>query len=380
MSPRLAVVINKDGSQLSPSETFLHAHINNLPYQCFSLIGNPGYRVVREGSCGPGRYLASRALVPLASRWLTRHVMGVTVAAQDTRAFVKMLERDRIDVVLAEYGPTAVSVMEACRLAGVPLVVHFHGYDAYMTHIIEEFGTQYRRLFDISSAIIGVSRHMCDQLIRLGAPAEKVRFNACGAEVSQRKKPNDRKCGHRFAMIGRLVEKKAPFVSLMAFAQVSASVPDATLEIVGDGPLTAATQQMVRALGIEDKVTLHGAQSHDFVMAVLERSDYFLQHSVEAPNGDMEGTPVGVLEAMGLGLPVVSTRHGGICDIISENETGILVDEYDVEGMAQAMRCLCENRELAIQMGEKARKSVVDNWTSEKSIARLAEIIRFATC
>lgn len=84
---------------------------------------------------------------------------------------------------------------------------------------------------------------------------------------------------------------------------------------------------------------------------------------------------MGVLEAMGMGLPVISTRHGGIRDIISEGETGILVDEYDVDGMFEAMRTLCADKELSARMGEKARESVADNWTMEKSVARLSEII-----
>jgi len=379
MSSRLAVVVNKDGNELSPSETFLHAHINKLPYRSYSLIGNPGYRMIREGSIGAGNYLVSRSLFPLGFRWLIRKAIGVSVATQDTKALVRWLRQSNIDVVLAEYGPTAVSVMEACYQADVPLVTHFHGYDAYTDYVVGEYGGAYHRLFDISSAIVGVSSHMCEQLVRLGAPADKVHQNACGADVNSNQRSADHEPGFRFAMIGRLVEKKAPFVSMMAFARLCDSVPNATLEIVGDGPLSAACVQMVRALGMEERVTLHGAKPHKFVQEVLGRSDYFLQHSVRAPNGDMEGTPVGVLEAMGMGLPVISTRHGGICDIISEGETGILVDEYDVNGMHEAMQTLCTDRELSVKMGEKARESVADNWTMEKSVARLSEIIGSVT-
>jgi glycosyltransferase involved in cell wall biosynthesis len=306
---------------------------------------------------------------------LVRKAFGVSVAAQDTKALVRWLRQSKIDVVLAEYGPTAVSVMEACHQADVPLVAHFHGYDAYTDYVVGEYGKAYHRLFDISSAIVGVSSHMCDQLVRFGAPTSKVHQNACGAEVNIARRAADHVPGYRFAMIGRLVEKKAPFVSMMAFARLCDFVPDATLEIVGDGPLSAACVQMVRALGMEGRITLHGAQPHEFVQEVLGRSDYFLQHSVRAPNGDMEGTPVGVLEAMGMGLSVISTRHGGICDIISEGETGILVDEYDVDAMFEAMRSLCADRERSARMGENARQSVANNWTLEKSVARLSEII-----
>jgi glycosyltransferase involved in cell wall biosynthesis len=133
---------------------------------------------------------------------------------------------------------------------------------------------------------------------------------------------------------------------------------------------------MIRALGLDDSVTLHGPQPHSFVLEVLSRSDYFLQHSVKAPNGDMEGTPVGVLEAMGMGLPVISTRHAGICDIVAQDETGVLVEEYDVDAMALAMNRLCDDQQLASRMGSSARESVINNWTATKSIKRLAEIVQ----
>lgn len=379
MQSRLAVVVNKNSNELSPSETFLHAHINELPHSSYSLIGNPGYRIIREGSVGPGKFLASRSLIPLGFRWLERRALGSSVADQDTTAMSRWLKAESIDVVLAEYGPTAVSVMNACNQTQTPLVVHFHGFDAYTDYVLTTFGEAYRKLFDISSAVVGVSSHMCDQLIRLGAAPNKVYLNPCGAMVTSSKSEAVNDPGYRFAMIGRLVEKKAPFVSLMAFARLCESVPEATLEIVGDGPLKAACIQMVHALGLNERVTLHGAQSHEFALGVLARSDYFIQHSVKAPNGDMEGTPVGVLEAMGAGLPVISTRHGGIRDIIAEGDTGILVDEYDVSGMVEGMQTLCRDSGLSAEMGRKARASVMARWTLEKSISGLSQIIKSVT-
>ena len=80
-----------------------------------------------------------------------------------------------------------------------------------------------------------------------------------------------------------------------------------------------------------------------------------------------------------MGLPVVSTRHGGIRDIISEGETGLLVDEYDADAMSNAMRELAGKPEYAADLGSKARQSVLENWTSEKSVGRLWDIIQ-KTC
>lgn len=374
----LAVIVNKDDSELGDSETFLHAHINRMPCKVYSLIGNPGFRMVREGSKGQGCYLASRDAVPLGIRWLKRHTLGQTVAAQDTKALVRFFSKKRINVILAEYGPTAVSVMEACRLANIPLISHFHGYDAYRKSLIQDLSQPYKKLFDISAAIVGVSRHMCNQLVDLCADRNKVFHNPCGAEISDKLCATLSTSSPRFFMVGRLVEKKAPFISLLAFSLLVSDVPDAELEIVGNGPLKSSCMQLARALGIDNRVIFTGAKPHDYVLQSMAKATCFMQHSVMAPDGDMEGTPVGVLEAMGIGLPVVSTRHGGIQDVIEENVTGILVDEYDAEAMYKAMREVALNPVRARELGDSARAAVLEQWTSERSVARLWEIIEKA--
>lgn len=375
MSFKLAVVVNKDGNELGPSETFLHAHINDMPCSVVSLVGNPGYRMIRSGSSGAGVFLASRSVVPLGMRWTERKVTGTTVADQDTRAFKRFLESNNINAVLAEYGPTAVSVMEACRQAGVPLIAQFHGYDAYRESVLAELESSYRQLFDNAAAVVGVSTHMCEQLSALGAPAEKLFHNACGAEVPGEPASLPERAP-RFVMVGRLVEKKAPFVSILAFAELLKQVPDARLEIIGDGPLKTPCVQLAKALSVEDRITFSGAQPHDYVLKAMKQAGGFIQHSVRAPDGDMEGTPVGVLEAMGMGLPVVSTRHGGIRDIINEGETGLLVDEYDAAGMANALVQVATNAEYARRLGDQARAKVLENWTTQKSVERLWDIIQ----
>ena len=177
-------------------------------------------------------------------------------------------------------------------------------------------------------------------------------------------------------MVGRLVEKKAPFVSILAFAELLKRAPDARLEIIGDGPLKSPCLQLAKALSVDDRITFSGAQSHDYVLKAMNKASGFIQHSVRAPDGDMEGTPVGVLEAMGMGLPVISTRHGGIRDIVDEGETGLLVDEYDVKAMADALMQVATKPDYARQLGQQARARVFQNWTTEKSVERLWQIIQ----
>jgi glycosyltransferase involved in cell wall biosynthesis len=216
---------------------------------------------------------------------------------------------------------------------------------------------------------------MRDQLISLGANRDNTFHNACGAEIPDllRACPGEADC--RFVMVGRLTEKKAPFISLIAFAEVVRIHNDAHIDVVGDGPLKEACIQLCKGLGISSHVTFHGAKPHREALEILSKARCFVQHSVTAPSGDREGTPVGVLEAMGMGLPVVTTQHGGIVDIVDNGITGMLVEEYNMDGMAKAMLSYADDGVLAKQVGDKARGAVNANWTSEKSIGRLWKII-----
>jgi glycosyltransferase involved in cell wall biosynthesis len=104
----------------------------------------------------------------------------------------------------------------------------------------------------------------------------------------------------------------------------------------------------------------------------------FVQHSVEASNGDSEGTPVGILEAGASSLPVVATRHAGIPDVVVEGQTGFLVDERDTTAMAAQMLRLAQDSELAARLGSAARLHVERNFSQEQSLDRLWTIIESA--
>ena len=351
------------------SETFLTAQAERM--SASTVVVHNLFRpqigsqpVLSEALLARGLRKASRIMRQLPWEW------------ELTTAFIRAIRQTRADIVLAQYGPTGVAVMEACRLAGTPLVVHFHGYDASKQHVLAKYAESYRAMFEQAAAIIAVSRAMERRLLSLGCPPENLRYNAYGIDCDLFGGSNPASAPPAFLAVGRFVEKKAPHLTLLAFAEVFRRCPQARLRMIGTGPLLGVCRDLAAALGISDAVSFLGVQPPDIVAQEMRSARAFVQHSVEASDGDCEGTPVAVLEAGASGLPVVSTRHAGIPDVVIDEKTGLLVDERDIVGMTTAMLRLAENPRFAAAMGAAAQEQIFRKHTLTASLSRLARILQ----
>ena len=146
--------------------------------------------------------------------------------------------------------------------------------------------------------------------------------------------------------------------------------------MVGDGELFDVSKNLVKSLGLENNIILLGGLERKKIIKHLQSAFLFVQHSIVAYNGDSEGTPVGIIEAMAAGLPVVSTRHAGIPDVVIENETGLLVDEGDIDTMASYMLKLVENRDLAESFGKNGNARILSEFTLQKHISTIDRLIQ----
>ena len=354
------------------SETFIHAHAERIP-------GVAGV-VYLDGNLPAinGHPVLSQSVVARLARKSLRFINRSNWNREITLGFVGAIRRSRADVVLAEYGVIGTRAMPACLETGVPLVVHFHGYDASICSVLEEYREPYRELFRQAAAVIAVSRAMQRVLLSMGCPAEKLVYNPYGIDCSRFKGATPERVNPILVAVGRLVEKKAPYLTLLAFARVFEAYPEARLRFIGDGPCLPICQDLTEALGIKDAVEFLGAQPPERVQSELQGARAFVQHSVTARNGDSEGTPLAVLEAGATGLPVIATRHAGISDVIREGVTGLLVDERDVESMAECMVKLVRDPVRAGEMGRAAANHVRAFYAQEQSIERLHRVLHAA--
>jgi colanic acid/amylovoran biosynthesis glycosyltransferase len=228
------------------------------------------------------------------------------------------------------------------------------------------------RLFVSADGIIAASEFMNQKICDLGCPRDNISVAHCGVDP-QRFRPSTREPG-LIAAVGRLVEVKAPHLTIRAFAKVRRKHPGARLEVVGDGDLRALCESTIKDCGLEDAVVMHGARPTAFCADLMSRASIFVQHSVTAENGDTEGLGVSLLEAMASAVPVVATRHNGFIETVVHGETGFLVEEHDIDGMAAAIDTLLDNPERARTMGEAGRRRVMANFTQKLTATRLRSI------
>ena len=286
----------------------------------------------------------------------------------------------RHDVLHAHFGPNARRFLFARAQAGAPLVVTFHGYD--FSSEPRRLGTSmYERLFERADAVTVPSEHMWRALTSLGCPPEKlcrVRLAIDVAAMSFRERRPRAGEPLRLVTVGRLVEKKGHEIALRALAAVRPSLGDVRYDLVGGGVLGEHLVTLARELGLDDVVTFHGARDSSFVRGVLERGDVFVLASRTAADGDQEGTPVALMEAMASGLPVVSTLHSGITEVVLAGRTGHLVPEGDVDALAGALLTLAREPDSWAALGRAGRDHVLAKYDVGPCTEQLVGVYRLA--
>jgi colanic acid/amylovoran biosynthesis glycosyltransferase len=269
------------------------------------------------------------------------------------------LEPGKHDVLHAHFGPNARRFAFAREQAQAPLVVSFHGYD-FSAQPRAHGRRMYDALFATADAVTFNCEHARRALETLGCPPERLtrlRMPIATDEHAFRERhlwPGETV---RIVTVGRLVEKKGHAVALRAIADVAREIP-VRYDIVGAGPLADALEALVRTLGLEGVVTLHGGKDSAFVRRLLDRAHLFVLASMEAPDGDQEGAPVALMEAHASGLPVVSTWHAGAPEVVLDGQSGLLVPENDAHALAEAVRRLVRDHETWPALGAAGRAHV----------------------
>jgi len=283
------------------------------------------------------------------------------------------------DIVHCHFGGVGRRVVPAVpAVRPGAFVTTFYGHDVYR----ETQAAQglYHRLAVQGDAFIALSGPMRQDLIALGLPEAKTFIHPLGI-YSDRFRPRKRVSVPgpvEVITIARLVEKKGIEFALRAVAEYS-SRPGAlplSYKIVGEGPLRTPLEATAAELGLGQCVRFLGAKSQRQVEDLIGEADVFLLPSVTAADGDKEGTPTTLIEAQAMGIPVLSTIHSGIPEIVEGGVTGFLAPERDVPALSSRLGQLVEDAELRSSMGMAGRARVLERYDARKLADRQVDIYR----
>jgi len=282
------------------------------------------------------------------------------------------------DVIVANFGQNGI-VAARIKQAFFPdarLAVIFHGWDL-SAYVLANGWEAYRAAAPAMDIAIAVNQTWADRL-RANTPIRDVVVHHLGVDLAKVRQPPPRseaRQGFGIVFVGRMVEKKGLAYLIAAVAALRQRGRAVRVAVVGDGPEEAALMQAALSAGIGDAIVFHGRQPNTAVLGLMADADCLVLPSVTAADGDQEGIPVTLMEAMATGLPVVSTWHSGIPELVQDGETGLLVPERDAVALAAAIERLITEPGLGPRLAARARDFVAAEFNAETQNRRLFELI-----
>jgi colanic acid/amylovoran biosynthesis glycosyltransferase len=377
MNYPLAVFTHQLGSF---SETFIKRHIEDL------LPGKTAVVTGIQSDVYGGHWTVDCPLLVLdcvKTRRLRHEILTATLKTlgisynrqADVEEVKRFLTQNGVQVVLGEYFQLWVKWVRHIKDLGIKFFIHGHGVDVSQYLKNPHWREQYLRYND-ADGVVAMSKATGARLESIGIHRDQIHVIPYGVHVPPQPARRQERQAVRSIAVGRMTGKKAPVLLLDAFRRACERTPNLYLDHVGEGDLMVAAKHFIDAFRLGERVTLHGGQLNSFAHKVMAEGDIFVQHSVTDPvTGDEEGLPVAILEAMAHAMPVVSTRHAGIPEIVIDGETGYLVDEGDTESMADRIVKLADDPDLRQKMGEAGWRRIKDHFSWEKERTSLLRIL-----
>jgi colanic acid/amylovoran biosynthesis glycosyltransferase len=299
------------------------------------------------------------------------------ISNAELNALLAILNETHAQLLHIYFGQIAVHLLPLIRAWKNPSIVSFHGADVMVDMHKPAYREATLQMLEAVKLVLVRSESLRRALIDLGCDPAKVELQRTGIPLEEfpfRERSEPENGEWRLVQAGRLIEKKGVPVTLAAFAAFVHQYPNATLTIAGEGPLLDELQRLVRELNIAKHVSFTGFVAQEQLREIYYRSHIFLHPSQTGHDGNQEGIPNSMLEAMATGLPVLATSHGGIPEAIEDGETGVLVPERDHEALAQTLLHAAKDPGFLSRLGRAGADAVRDNFDLEKQARRLEEI------
>ena len=281
-------------------------------------------------------------------------------------------------LIHAHFGPSGLEIANLAKMNQIPLLVTFHGYDASLLLNVNKYVDNLKRLF-ADANIIAVSENMKRDLVKFGCDENNVSVVRCGIPVSKFKYVERVSLNKKFSnnelitflQVSNFAKVKGHEYTVLAFGKFLKKYPKARLILAGNGTTRNTIKKLCEQLNISSKVEFPGLVNEDIVVNLMREADAFVHHSVTLQNGIKEGLPTVIMEAMATGLPVISTNHSAIPELIENRLNGFLVDERDVPSLTNSLVNL---KNVTNEIGLNARKKVVEEFNLEVETQKLFKL------
>ena len=279
---------------------------------------------------------------------------------------MKQTPYDILHCQFGTHGPSVLSLNKAGKI-GKKLVTSFRGHDATQDAKIRN--NPYSELFSAGDLFLPVSVALKDKLISMGCDKSKIHVLHSGIDChnyrfSPRTIANNSTV--TIVTIARFVEMKGLEYGIECMKILASKGYKFEYKIVGDGPLRTKLETLIRKYSLNASIQLLGWKSHPDILRLLDDCDIMLAPSITASNGETEGIPNAVKEAMATGTPVVATIHGGIPELVQDGVSGFLVPERDANALAEKISDLIDNPGLQSKLILHARQFIEDNYEINK--------------
>lgn len=302
--------------------------------------------------------------------------------------FAFFLLKDKPDLIHAHFGPSGYNFLRLKKIFRLPLITSFYGQDLSMLpQQHPEWKKRYKELFEDGDIFLVEGSHMKQCLINLGCPKEKIIVQHLGVNLDKiRFTPRKLKKNESVKVLiaASFREKKGIPDAIEAFGKVKNNNPDLNMKltIIGDsrGSLPEEKEKKkilseIKKYHLKSSVSLSGYQPHSVFLVQLYKHHIFLSPSVTASDGDTEGgVPVSIIEASASGMPILSTTHCDIPEVILDKKSGFLVPERDVNTLVKKLEFLVKNPQEWFQLEFNGRKHIEKEYAVKKQIVKLEEI------
>jgi glycosyltransferase involved in cell wall biosynthesis len=295
----------------------------------------------------------------------------------ELRTLLAILRETDAHLLHIYFGHIAVHLLPLIRAWKHPSIVSFHGADVMVDMNKPAYREATLQMLDAITLVLVRSESLRRAIVDLGCDPEKIEIQRTGIPLEQfpfREREFPKGAEWRFLQASRLTEKKGLQVTIRAFEIFVRQYRNATLTIAGEGPLLRELESLARELKIAERVSFTGFISQERLREIYYRSHIFLHPSQTGRDGNQEGVPNSMLEAMATGLPVFATEHGGIPEAIEHGVSGVLVPERDEFALVETLLDAVQEPDLLSRIARAGAEAVKHNFDLANQAQRLEDI------